>query len=236
MLSRLFLKPSNLRLVKYVTSKSQPCHPIHVASSSPLLNLTRFLSTGRGDGDGGGGDHSRSDSIIWNLTRDTDGKLDPCLSETEAKVRGGGHSQSESSAWNLSEKSDDKFEPFFNKMEEGKVGGDGGGGDQSRSDSLWNLSPETDGKSGQIFIEAEAKVGGGGGFDDAPSPAQESEAWNLMDGGKEDFFEEVTKVVAAEEQGMGMQGDEEKVLTEEDIKKLEEEEKELSVVLKGNMN
>ncbi|KAL5746383.1 hypothetical protein ACOSP7_027529 [Xanthoceras sorbifolium] len=120
-------------------------------------------------------------------------------------------------------------------------GGDGnGGGDRSRSASgVWNLSRESDGRFDQFFDETEVKAVGGGDEWMTPSAnaevEEEHKPWNLVDEVKENLFDIGDGVETAGETGgeIAMSGVEEKVLSEEELRKLEMEEKELSVILEG---
>ncbi|KAH7557671.1 hypothetical protein JRO89_XS11G0199400 [Xanthoceras sorbifolium] len=123
-------------------------------------------------------------------------------------------------------------------------GGDGnGGGDRSRSASgVWNLSRESDGRFDQFFDETEVKAVGGGDEWMTPSAnaevEEEHKPWNLVDEVKENLFDIGDGVETAGETGgeIAMSGVEEKVLSEEELRKLEMEEKELSVILEGKFD
>ncbi|KAK1576247.1 hypothetical protein Q3G72_012218 [Acer saccharum] len=175
MLSRLLPKPSHLRLLTNLSSKSQPCPgPSHNLPSSLLRLSSRFLSTDRGDNNNNNGGDGRD------------------------------------------------------------------GRDRSPSaSSVWNLSGEGDGKFDQFFVDTEVKAAGGGGDENWLNPAEEEEEehkpWNLVDEVKDDVFNIGESVQTAGEIGdeIATSVVEENVLSEEELRKLEVEEKELCVILKG---
>ncbi|KAK2653926.1 hypothetical protein Ddye_013782 [Dipteronia dyeriana] len=183
MLSRLLPKPSHLRLLTNLSSKSQPCPgPSHNLPSSLLRLSSRFLSTDRGDNN----DNNNN----------------------------------------------------------GDDGSDGRDRSRSRSlsaSSVWNLSGEGEGKFDQFFVDTEVKAAGGGGGDgdddwlNPPAEEEEHKPWNLVDEVKDDVFDIGESVLTAGEVGGEIATNvvEEKVLSEEELRKLEVEEKELCVILKG---
>ncbi|KAJ4705260.1 putative Ribosomal protein S9 [Melia azedarach] len=90
MLSRLLPKPSHFRQLINLSAKSNP-YPQN-SNFSPLLNLSRFLSTNNNNGsnhDNNSNNKDSSTSNIWNLSRENDGKFDQLFTETEAKSGGG---------------------------------------------------------------------------------------------------------------------------------------------------
>lgn len=86
MLSRLLPKPSHFRLITHLYSKPQtyPQNPYF----SPLLNLSRFLSTNNNDNNNNSKDQSTSN--VWNLSRETDEIFDRLFTDSETKLGGGG--------------------------------------------------------------------------------------------------------------------------------------------------
>ncbi|CAH8364267.1 unnamed protein product [Eruca vesicaria subsp. sativa] len=113
MLSRLFLRSSNLRLVTLISSQSNS----QILSSSFL----RPLST-NSTGGGGGGNDNRNDAP-WSFSGLNDGKSDPFSSSGSASAGGDGQwPKEEPKRWNMSEEGDEKA-VFGNN--EGDVKSDG---------------------------------------------------------------------------------------------------------------
>ncbi|KAJ0253766.1 30S ribosomal protein S9 [Hirschfeldia incana] len=141
MLSRLFLRSSNLRLATLVSSKSNS----QIFSSSFIRPLSTNSSGGGGGGENGG---NRNDTP-WSLSGANDGgKSDPFSSNDSWAGGEGKWAKEEPKRWNMKEEGDEKA--VFGNNEGGEVANTGfgdvkpSGWDAVYSIKPWELKEEGD--------------------------------------------------------------------------------------------
>lgn len=89
MLSRLLPKPSHFRYLTLVSSKlhSYPQPQFSSATTHTTFPFTsRFFSANHNNGGAGDNGKDRSDSGVWKLSEESDGKFDPLFGENSEKT------------------------------------------------------------------------------------------------------------------------------------------------------
>lgn len=141
-----------------------------------------------------------------------------------------------------------RFSRFLSTNRNNNDGGNSNSNNRDQSTSnTWNLSRESEGKFDKLFTATDAgsgdvvedvfgKSGSGTGGDEwVAAGSEEYKPWSVVDEVKDDVFD-IDKGVRTEGESLGEIGTNvESERSEEEQKRLEMEEKELSVVLKGNV-
>ncbi|XP_010550543.1 PREDICTED: 28S ribosomal protein S9, mitochondrial [Tarenaya hassleriana] len=226
MLSRFFLRSSNLRLVALVTSKSQP----RIFSS-----FIRPLSTNSG-GDGSGNGYNRSDDP-WKFSQQNEEKFGSVFGEDSGTPSGVPGSDSLAGEDDWLNAKDDGEENVFKSIEKEEAAAKGGDdwltaeGYKPGSDSLaggddWVNAKDDGGENVFKGIEEEEAVAKGGV--DCMT-AEEHKPWSLKEEVKDDIFDIGDEMAPDFESSVAST----EAYDNEQQKLIEREEKELSAILKG---